>query len=71
MGGDEQRLVGLINRIRLFAPPDVVKAAEAVLKAIVEISLKPSTEVRRLAKEALFKGLNPRSASGVQRELPI
>src|ERR1700732_1663369 len=53
LGGDEQRLIGLINRMRLFAPPDVVKGAEAVLRAIVEISLKPAIEVRRLANEAL------------------
>jgi hypothetical protein len=38
LGGDEQRLIGLINRIRLFAPPDVVRGAEGVLRAIVEIA---------------------------------
>src|SRR5690242_10574027 len=40
--GDEQRLVGLIHRMRLFASTDVVGEAEAVLKAIIEILLKPS-----------------------------
>ena len=59
LGGEEQRLIGLINRMRLFAPTDVVKSAEAVLKAIVEISLKPGIEVRRLAKEALSESLDP------------
>ena len=59
MGGDEQRLIGLINRMRLFAPSDVVGAAEAVLRAIVEIFLKPSVELRQLAKEALSKSLDP------------
>ena len=59
LGGDEQRLIGLINRMRLFAPPDVVRAAETVLKAIVEIFLKPSVELRQLAKEALSKSLDP------------
>ena len=59
LGGEEQRLIGLINRMRLFAPIDVVKSAEAVLKAIVEISLKPGIEVRRLAKEALSESLDP------------
>jgi len=58
-GGDEQRLIGLINRMRLFAPPDVVGAAEAVLRAIVGIFLKPSIEVRQLATEALSKSLDP------------
>jgi len=59
LGGEEQRLVGLINRMRLFAPPDVVKGAEAVLRAIVEISLKPGVEAQRLAKEALSESLDP------------
>jgi len=57
--GDEQRLIGLINRMRFFASPKVVATAEAVLTAIVEISLKPSIELRQLAKEALSKSLDP------------
>ena len=59
LSGDEQRLIGLINRMRLFAPTDVVDGAEAVLRAIVEILLKPSIELRQLAKEALSKSLDP------------
>ena len=59
LGGDEQHLVGLINRMRLFAPADVIGGAEAVLQAIVEILLKPSVDLRQLAKEALSKGLDP------------
>lgn len=56
---DERRLIGLMNRMRLFAPADVVGGAESVLRAIVEISLKPSVELRQLAKEALSKSLDP------------
>ncbi len=52
-GGDEQRLIGLVNRMRLFAPANVVRGAEAVLRDIVEIALKPSIELRQLAKDAL------------------
>ena len=59
LSGDEQRMIGLINRMRLFAPPEVVGAAEAVVRAIVEIFLKPSIELRQLAKEALSKSLDP------------
>ena len=59
LSGDEQRMIGLINRMRLFAPTDVVDGAEAVLRAIVEILLKPSIELRQLAKEALSKSLDP------------
>ena len=57
--GDEQHLIGLIHRMRLFAPQDVIVGAEAVLKAIVEISLKPSVELRQLAIEALSKSPDP------------
>jgi hypothetical protein len=57
LGGDEQRLIGLINRMRLFAPPDVVEGAEAVLRGIVEILLKPSIELRQLAQQALSKSI--------------
>ncbi len=57
--GDEHRSVGLINRMRLFAPPEVISAAEAVLRAIAEIALRPSVELRQLAKEALSKGIDP------------
>ena len=57
LSGDEQRLIGLINRMRLFAPPDVVEGAEAVLRTIVEIMLKPSVELRQLAKQALSKSI--------------
>ncbi len=59
LGGDEQQLIGLINRMRLFAPSDVVDGAEAVLRVIVEIALKPSVELRQLASDALSKSLDP------------
>ena len=59
LGGDEQRLIGLMNRMRLFSPADVVTGAEAVVRAIVEIMLEPSIELRQLAKHALSKSLDP------------
>jgi hypothetical protein len=59
LGGDEPHLVGLINRMRLFAPPDIVGGAEKVLRVIVEIALKPSIELRQLVKEALSKSFDP------------
>ncbi len=59
LGGDEQHLIGLINRMRLFAPPEVVNGAEAVLRSILKISLEPSIELRRLAKDALSKSMKP------------
>ncbi|MBV8419891.1 MAG: hypothetical protein JOZ26_07765 [Hyphomicrobiales bacterium] len=59
LGGEQQRLIGLINRMRLFAPPDVVKGAEAVLKALVEIAPKPRVDLRQLAKDAVTKIVDP------------
>jgi hypothetical protein len=59
LGSNEQHLVGLINRMRLFAPANVVIAAEAVLRAILDILLKPGMDARQLAKEGLSKSLDP------------
>ena len=59
LGGEQQRIIGLINRMRLFAPPDVIKGADAVVRTIVDISLKPSVELRQLAQEALSRSLDP------------
>ena len=59
LGDDEQHLIGLINRMRLFAPPHIVGEAEDVFKAIVEILLKPSIELRQLARESLSKSPDP------------
>lgn len=53
LSGDEQHLIGLINRMRFFASSQVVTTAEAALRAIVEISLKPSIELRQLAAQTL------------------
>ena len=59
LGDDEQRLIGLINRMRLFAPAHIIAEAEAVVRAIVEIKLQPSIELRRLAMKALSRNLDP------------
>jgi hypothetical protein len=45
--------------MRLFAPANVVAAAELVLRSIIEIALKPSVELRQLAKEALSRSPEP------------
>ncbi len=59
LGAEEQRMVGLINRMKLFAPPEVVEEAEKVLRTIVAILLRPGVEIRQLAKVALSDGLDP------------
>jgi len=37
--------------MRLFAPPNVIDEAEAVIRWLVEISLKPSVEFPKVAAE--------------------
>jgi|SRR5580704_304282 sugar/nucleoside kinase (ribokinase family) len=59
LDGDEQHIVGLANRMRLFAPPNVIDEAEAVIRGLIEISLKPSMDLRKLAMAELSK--NPDS----------
>jgi hypothetical protein len=66
--GDEQRLIGLTNRMRLFAPANVVAAAESVLRSIIEIALKPSVELRQLAR-GLVQEPRARPAVGFQPSL--
>ena len=58
LSGDEQRLIGLVNRMRFFAPRNVIASAEAALRAIIAISLKPGTELRQLATQALSQSLD-------------
>jgi hypothetical protein len=55
LDADGQRLVGLANRMRLFAPPNVINEAESVMRGLIEISLKPSLDLRKLAMEELSK----------------
>lgn len=54
-----QKLIGIISRMRLFAPPEVLLEAEATLRAIIEISLQPSVPLGQLAREAMSKRPDP------------
>ena len=57
---DEDAAARVGNRADEVADESViVGGAEAVLRAIVEILLKPSIELRQLAKAALSKNLDP------------
>jgi hypothetical protein len=55
LNGEEQHLVGLANRMRLFAPPNVIDEADKVIRGLIEISLKPSVDLRKLAMAELSK----------------
>jgi hypothetical protein len=39
--GDNQHLVGLLNRMRLFAPPNVINEADAVIRGDLDTDLPP------------------------------
>ena len=49
LSGDEQHVVALANRMRLLAPPNVIELAEAVIWGLIEISLKPSLDLRKVS----------------------
>jgi len=55
LNGDEQHLIALVNRMRLFAPPEIIEAAEAVIRKVVEISLQPSIDLKQLTMEDVAK----------------
>ncbi|GIL39686.1 hypothetical protein TMPK1_19230 [Rhodospirillales bacterium TMPK1] len=59
IGGHEQKLMALMHRIQLFAPPHVISAAEDVIHAIIEIALQPSVPVHEFVKSALSKNPDP------------
>ena len=67
---DEQHLVGLANRMRLFAPPTVIHEAEAVIKGLIEILLKPSISTSKTCDRGVIQELQFRSASTIQPGLP-
>jgi hypothetical protein len=54
-GQDKHQLLGVLQRIRLFAPPTVVEEAERVLKSIVEIALQPVIDFRGLTAADLAR----------------
>jgi hypothetical protein len=59
VAGDRSPKSRIPGVAHLFAPAEVIGGAEAVLKAIVEVSLKPSVELRQLALQSLSKSPDP------------
>lgn len=58
LGGDEQYLIGLANRMRLFAPPNVVQEAEAVIRGVINAGAKcgpPETHNGRSVQKSKFR----------------
>ena len=48
LDNDGQHLLGLANRMRLFAPSNIIDEAEAVMRQLIEISLQPSLDLGKL-----------------------
>jgi hypothetical protein len=44
--------------MRLFSPSSVVDEAEGVIRGLIEVSLKPSVDLRKLAIAELSKNQN-------------
>jgi hypothetical protein len=55
LDSDGQHLLGVANRMRLFAPRNIIDEAETVMRQLIEISLKPSVDLRKLAMVELSK----------------
>jgi hypothetical protein len=51
--GDEQHLVGLINRMRLFAPQPIIEEAEAVIRKLIHIAQLPRMNAQELSRTTL------------------
>ena len=58
-GGDEQHLIGLVNRMRLFAPRQVIAEAEAVIGDLVHIAQQPKLKIEELARTTLTDRFAP------------
>jgi hypothetical protein len=57
--GDEQHLIGLANRMRLFAPAAIIDAAETVIRGIVDLSLQPGFDLEKLTPADLSERQYP------------
>jgi hypothetical protein len=52
---DEQRLICLANRMRLFVPRSVIEQAPTVIEAVVGISRQPGLDLQKLTAEEVAK----------------
>ena len=48
LGQDKHQLLGILQRMRLFAPPSVIAEADKVLGAIMEVAMQPQFDFRQL-----------------------
>ena len=70
LGGEEQRLIGLINRMRLFASPDVVAARRARAQNHCRDRAETECRAARTREESVVAKPGARTLAGVQLDLP-
>jgi hypothetical protein len=69
LSGDEQHLVGLANRMRLFAPPTVIHEAEAVIKGLIDFA-EAQHRPSKTCDRGVIQELQFRPATTIQPGLP-
>jgi hypothetical protein len=56
---EQQALIGVANRMRLFAPMKVIEEAERVIRTLIQISLEPGVDLRKFATTELAESRHP------------
>jgi hypothetical protein len=59
LNGEQEALIGIADRMRLFAPANVIEEADRVIKQLIEIFLQPSIDLRKLATAELAESRHP------------
>jgi hypothetical protein len=59
LDNEQQALIGIADRMRLFAPATVIEQAERVIRQLIEIYLQPGIDIRNLAAAELAQSRLP------------
>jgi hypothetical protein len=59
LDSEQQALIGIANRMRLFAPTKVIEEAERIIRTLIQISLEPRVDLRKLATTELAESRHP------------
>ena len=59
LDSEQQTLIAIANRMRLFAPAKVIEEADRVIRTLIQILLEPSVDLRKLATAELAESHQP------------
>lgn len=59
LDSEQQTLIAIANRMRLFAPAKVIEEADRVIRTLIQILLEPSVDLRKLATAELAESHHP------------